>query len=283
MKKFGIICKPDKPEPPKILKDLVPWLLERDIEVYLEAGTASFKGVTNIPRAEMPLVADLMIVLGGDGTMLGTARLVAEKGIPVLGVNLGGLGFITEVYMDEIFTALEKILKGECPTEERMMLQARIMRGGEAIASYIALNDVAINKGAMARIIDLEISVDDTYVTMFKSDGAIVATPTGSTAYSLSAGGPILYPTIHAIVLMPISSHTLTNRPLVLPEDVRIEMSLKSRNEGVLLSLDGQVVFTLMTGDTVEIKKSSHNTTLLRAGGRDHFDILRTKLKWGER
>ncbi len=142
---------------------------------------------------------------------------------------------------------------------------------------------MVINKGSMARIIDLEISVDNTYVTMFKSDGAIVASPTGSTAYSLSAGGPILYPTIHAIVLTPISPHTLTNRPLVLPEDVRIEMSLKSQSEGVLLSLDGQVVFTLMTGDTVEIKKSSHNTTLLRAGGRDHFDILRTKLKWGER
>ncbi len=283
MKKIGIICKPDRPEPPKILKDLVPWLLERGIEVYLEAETASFEGVTSLPRAEMPSVADLMVVLGGDGTMLGTARLVAEKGIPVLGVNLGGLGYITEVYMDEIFTALDKILKGECPTEERMMLQARIMRGGEAIASYTALNDVAINKGSVARIIDLEISVDNTYVTMFKSDGAIVATPTGSTAYSLSAGGPILYPTIHAIVLTPISPHTLSNRPLVLPEDVRIEMSLKSQSEGVLLSLDGQVVFTLMTGDTVEIKKSSHNAILLRAGGRDHFDILRTKLKWGER
>ena len=283
MKKIGIICKPGRPEPPKILKDIVPWLLERGIEVYLEAGTASFEGALNLPRAEMPSVADLMVVLGGDGTMLGTARLVAEKGIPVLGVNLGGLGFITEVYIDEIFTALEKILKGECPTEERMMLQARIMRGGEAIASYTALNDVAINKGSMARIIDLEISVDNTYVTMFKSDGAIVATPTGSTAYSLSAGGPILYPTIHAIVLTPISPHTLTNRPLVLPEDVRIEISLTSHNEGVLLSLDGQVVFTLMTGDTVEIKKSSHKTILLRAGGRDHFDILRTKLKWGER
>ena len=283
MKKIGIICKPGRPEPPKILKDIVPWLLERGIEVYLDAETASFEGALNLPRAEMPSVADLMVVLGGDGTMLGTARLVAEKGIPVLGVNLGGLGFITEVYIDEIFTALDKILKGECPTEERMMLQARIMRGGEAIASYTALNDVAINKGSMARIIDLEISVDNTYVTMFKSDGAIVASPTGSTGCSLSAGGPILYPNIHAIAITPISSHTLTNRPLVLPEDVRIEMSLKSHSEGVLLSLDGQVVFTLMTGDTVEIKKSSHNTILLRAGGRDHFDILRTKLKWGER
>jgi NAD+ kinase len=283
MKKIGIICKPDKPEPPKILKKMVPWLLERGIEVYLEAETASFEGALSLPRAEMPSVADLMIVLGGDGTMLGTARLVAAKGIPLLGVNLGGLGFITEVYMDDIFTALEKVLKGECPTEERMMLQARIVRGGEVIASYTALNDVVINKGSMARIIDLEISVNNTYVTMFKSDGAIVSTPTGSTAYSLSAGGPILYPTIRAIVLTPISPHTLTNRPLVLPEDVRIEISLKSWNKGVMLSLDGQVGFILMPGDTVEIKKSSHNAILLRAGGRDHFDILRTKLKWGER
>jgi NAD+ kinase len=179
--------------------------------------------------------------------------------------------------------ALEKIMRGECPTEERMMLSARIMRGGEEIAHYTALNDVVINKGAMARIIDLEIDVNKTYVTMFKSDGAIVSTPTGSTAYSLSAGGPILYPTIRALVLTPISPHTLTNRPLVLPEDAQIEITLKSQSEGVLLALDGQVGVTLMTGDMVEIKKSPHNAILMKAGGRDHFDILRTKLKWGER
>jgi NAD+ kinase len=283
MKKIGIICKPDAPEPPGILKNLVPWLLSKGLEVYLEKETASFEGVKSVPRSELPGLVEFVVVLGGDGTMLGTARLVAEKGIPVLGVNLGGLGFITEVYTDELFMALEKIMRGECPTEERMMLSARIMRGGEEIAHYTALNDVVINKGAMARIIDLEIEVNKTYVTMFKSDGAIVATPTGSTAYSLSAGGPILYPTIHSLVLTPINPHTLTNRPLVLPEDAHIEITLKSQSEGVLLALDGQAGFTLMTGDTVEIKKSPHNAILMRAGGRDHFDVLRTKLKWGER
>jgi NAD+ kinase len=283
MKKVGIICKPYTPEPPEILKQLVPWLLDKGVEVYLEKETASFEGATVRPRAELPSIVELVIVLGGDGTMLGTARLVAGNDIPILGVNLGGLGFITEVYKDELFAALEKIMKGECPTEERMMLETRILRGGEAIASYNALNDVVINKGSMARIIDLEITVNKTYVTTFNSDGAIVATPTGSTAYSLSAGGPILYPTLHALVLTPISPHTLTNRPLVLPEDVTIQVTLKSRSEGVLLSLDGQVGFTLSTGDAVEVKKSPHNAILMRAGGRDHFDILRTKLKWGER
>lgn len=283
MKRIGIICKPDRPEPPEILKDLVPWLLKRNFEVYLEKETSVFEGATSVPRSELAGMVDLVVVLGGDGTMLGTARLVGHKGIPVLGVNLGGLGFITEVYTDELFMALEKIVRGECPTEDRMMLAARITRGGEEIARYTALNDVVINKGAMARIIDLEISVNNTYVTMFKSDGAIVATPTGSTAYSLSAGGPILYPTLHAIVLTPISPHTLTNRPLVLPEDVQVDITLKSYSEGVLLSLDGQVGFTLMTGDTVEVRKAPYNAILLKAGGRDHFDILRTKLKWGER
>ncbi len=283
MRRIGIICKPDRPEPPEILRDLVPWLLERNFEVFLEKETAAFKGAMSVPRPELPDKVELIIVLGGDGTMLGTARLAANKGIPVLGVNLGGLGFITEIYPDELFMALEKIIRGECPTEERMMLESRIMREGEEIACYTALNDIVIHKGAMARIIDLEIGIDGTYVTMFKSDGAIVSTPTGSTAYSLSAGGPILYPTLKAIVLTPISPHTLTNRPLVLSGEVRVEMTLKSESEGVILSLDGQVGFTLRSGDTVEVKKSPYSAILLRAGGRDHFDILRTKLKWGER
>ncbi|MGD2080371.1 MAG: NAD(+)/NADH kinase [Nitrospirota bacterium] len=283
MKRIGIICKPDAPEPPGLLKDLVPWLLERKFEVYLEKEVAAFKDAKSVPRSEFPGVVDMVVVLGGDGTMLGTARLVAPRGIPVLGVNLGGLGFITEIYTDELLPAMEKIIKGECPTEERMMLAARITREGEEISRYTALNDIVINKGAVARIIDLEVRVNKTYVTLFKSDGAIVATPTGSTAYSLSAGGPILYPTLHALVLTPISPHTLTNRPVVLQDDAKIELTLKSRSDGVLLSLDGQVGYTLRGGDTVEVEKSPHVATLFRAGGRDHFDILRTKLKWGER
>ncbi len=283
MKRIGIICKPDRPEPLEILKGLVPWLIERKLEVYLEKEIAAFEGAKSVPRAEFHGIVDMVVVLGGDGTMLGTARLVASKGIPVLGVNLGGLGFITEIYTDELFPALEKIIRGECPAEERMMLAARIVRGGEEISRYTALNDIVINKGAVARIIDLEVRVNKTYVTLFKSDGAIVATPTGSTAYSLSAGGPILYPTLHALVLTPICPHTLTNRPLVLPDDAKIELTLKSHSDGVFLSPDGQVGYTLMTGDSVEVEKSPYVATLFRAGGRDHFDILRSKLKWGER
>ncbi len=283
MKKVGILCKPDTPEPPEIMAHLIPWLEERDVEVFLEKKATAFENIESYPRSELPNLVDLIIVLGGDGTMLSAARLVADRGIPILGVNLGGLGFLTEVYKKELFEALERIFRGEGHSEERLMLSARILRGGEKIAEYTALNDVVINKGSMARIIDLEVSVNKTYVTLFKSDGAIVATPTGSTAYSLSAGGPILYPTLHAIVLTPISPHTLTNRPLVLPDDVDIELALKSVSEGVLLSLDGQVGYTLSPGDIVHIKRAPFNAILLRPLSRDHFSVLRTKLKWGER
>lgn len=283
MKKIGIICKPNRPEPPEILKELVPWLVERGMEVFLEQESAAYDGMKGYPRVELPSLVDLILVLGGDGTMLGASRLVAESGIPVMGVNLGGLGFITEVYKEEMFDALQKILRGECPSERRLMLSTRILRGGEEIANHTALNDVVINKGSMVRLVEVDVLVNGTYVNKFQSDGIIVSTPTGSTAYSLSAGGPILYPTMDALVLTPICPHTLTNRPLVLPDDAVIELQLKSMSEGVLLSLDGQVGFTLSPGDTVEVRRSPHSTILLKPCGRDAFDILRTKLKWGER
>jgi NAD+ kinase len=283
MKRIGIICKAGRPEPPEILKGLLPWLRERGIEAFLDVETAALMGVKGHPRPEIPAHVEMIVVLGGDGTMLSVARLACERGVPLLGVNFGGLGFIADVYREEIYEALEKILRGGCPAEERMMLWAGILRHGEKIAEYTALNDAFINRGANSGMIDLETHVNQSYVTEFKADGVIVSTPTGSTAYSLSAGGPILYPTIDALVLTPICSHTLTTRPIVLPGSSEVRVILRSANEDVFLTLDGQVGFSLRENDTVTMRKSPHRTTLLLPCERDHFAVLRTKLKWGER
>ncbi|HBU06058.1 MAG TPA: NAD(+) kinase, partial [Nitrospiraceae bacterium] len=279
MKKIGIISKAGRTEPAEILKDFLPWLNNRGLEVFLDTETASLLKMKGSPRSEMPSLVDMIVVLGGDGTMLNVARLVCERGVPILGVNLGGLGFITEVQKEEICDAMDKTLSGEYSIEDRMMLTAHIHRHGEKIAEYTVLNDVAINKGALARIIDLETYINKAYVTIFKADGLIVSTPTGSTAYSLSAGGPVLYPTLDCIILTPICPHTLTNRPTVLPDDALIEIMLKSVSEDVFLTLDGQVGFSLRKDDVVEIKRSPFKTRLIIPFERAYFQILRTKLK----
>ncbi|MCL4537689.1 MAG: NAD(+)/NADH kinase [Nitrospirae bacterium] len=283
MKKIGIICKIGRPEPLEILKEFLPWLRERGYDVFLDSETAGLLNMEGYSRPQIPALVDVVIVLGGDGTMLGVARLVGDKGVPILGVNLGGLGFITEVNKDEIFDAVEKVLAGSCSIEERIMLTAVVHRHSERIADFVVLNDVVINKGALARIIDLETYINNSYVTTFKADGLIISTPTGSTAYSLSAGGPILYPTLNSIALTPICPHTLTNRPIVLPDDFTIEIILRSESEDVFLTLDGQVGFSLRKNDTIEVKKSEFTTKLLMPCERDYFQVLRTKLKWGER
>lgn len=283
MKKIGIICKAGRPEPPEILKELLPRLRKKGFETFLDIETALILKMEGYPRSQIPSLVDMVVVLGGDGTMLNVARLVCERGIPILGVNLGGLGFITEVQMSELYEEMDKVFSGECLCEERMMLTALIHRHGEKIAEYTVLNDVVINKGALARIIDLETFINKAYVTTFKADGLIVSTPTGSTAYSLSAGGPVLYPTLDSIVLTPICPHNLTNRPIVLPDDVLIEVILKSMSEDVFLTLDGQVGFSLRKDDVVEVKRSPFKTKLLIPVERDYFQVLRTKLKWGER
>lgn len=283
MKKIGIICKTGIPEPSEILKELLPWLKQRGCEIYVDSETASLLNIEGSPRSQIPSLADVIIVLGGDGTMLSVARLVGEKGIPILGVNIGGLGFLTAVQRGELYEVLEKVLTGECSVEERIMLTACVIRHSECIAEYIVVNDVVVNKGALARIIDLETYVDNNYVATFKADGLIVSTPTGSTAYALSAGGPILYPTLNSIILAPICPHTLTNRPIVLPDSVVVNIVLKSRNEDVFLTIDGQVGFSLRQNDIVEVKKSQLKAKFFIPCERDYFQILRTKLKWGER
>lgn len=283
MKKIGIICKTGKPEPFEILAELLPWLRQKGYEVFVDLETASAMNIEGTPRSQIPSMAEVMIVIGGDGTMISVSRLVAEKGIPILGVNIGGLGFLTAIQKDELYKVIDQVLAGECSMEERIMLNACVYRHSECIAEYVVMNDVVVNKGALARIIDLETYIDHIYVATFKADGLIVSTPTGSTAYALSAGGPILYPTLKSVILAPICPHTLTNRPIVMPDDVQIEIMLRSQNEDVFLTIDGQVGFSLRQNDIVEVKKSQYKTKLFIPCERDYFQILRTKLKWGER
>ena len=283
MKRVGIICKTGRPEPIEILRELLPWLREKGAEVFIDLETARSLNVKGYPRPEIPHLSEAVVVFGGDGTMLSVARIACEKEIPILGVNLGGLGFITEVQRTEIRDAMEGVLSGQSAIEERLMLTACVHRHGEKIAEYTALNDVVINKGALARIIEMETFVDRMYVTSFRADGLIASTPTGSTAYNLSAGGPILYPTMDCVILTPICPHTLTNRPIVLPGSVLIEVTLKSPAEDVFLTLDGQVGFSMRQNDIIVIEKSPFRTRLLIPGERNFFQVLRRKLKWGER
>jgi NAD+ kinase len=225
---------------------------------------------------------DLLIVLGGDGTLLSMARAVGDLGVPLLGVNLGGLGFLTATTLEEMPAALEAVLVGRMVVDERMLLTVRVRRNGQPLCEYVALNDVVITKSAMSRIIDLAVAVEGQHATAYRADGLIISTPTGSTAYSLSAGGPILFPTMDGIVLTPICSHTLTNRPIVLPSHLRVEVTLLADQE-VMATVDGQIGVNLRVRDTVEVVKAGGRVRLVRFPHKDFFSVLRTKLKWGER
>ena len=285
MTRVGIVAKPDAPRAQGVILQLLPWLAERGHSFVLEKETADLvpAAVTgSAGKPELPGQVDLLIVLGGDGTLLSMARAVGDLGVPLLGVNLGGLGFLTATTLDEMFPALEAYLSGRMAIEERMLLSARVVRNGQAVCEYAALNDVVITKSAMSRIIDLAVSVEGRYATAYRADGLIISTPTGSTAYSLSAGGPILFPTMDAVVLTPICSHTLTNRPIVVPGTDRIEVTLLADQE-VMATMDGQVGVGLRGGDTVEIRKAASRIRLVRFPQKDFFSVLRTKLKWGER
>ena len=285
MKRLGIVAKTDRQEARTVVPQLLDWCTARGIQPVLEKETAGLLPQTTVPitgRPELPGQSDLLLVLGGDGTLLGMARLVGDLGVPILGVNLGGLGFLTALTVEELFPALDAYLRGELVIEERMLLEARVFRRGERLGEYAALNDVVITKSAMSRIIRLEVAVDGDFATGYRADGLIISTPTGSTAYSLSAGGPIVYPTMDAVVLTPICSHTLTNRPIVLPATQRIAITLLT-DQDVMLTLDGQVGFSLRIEDTVEVRRAAARTRLLRFQQKHFFSVLRTKLKWGER
>ncbi|MCG6552328.1 MAG: NAD(+)/NADH kinase [Candidatus Magnetominusculus sp. LBB02] len=288
MRKIGIITRPGKGEAIETLKELIPWLNGHDCEVYIDADTAVRLAIVRpylreCRLGDIPHHVGLIIALGGDGTMLAASRLAAPKSIPLFGINLGGLGFITEVNKSEIYEVIEKVVSGECDIEERIMLDATVIRSGQRAAGFTVLNDIVLNKGALARIFDTEVSIDGRYVTTYKADGLIFATPTGSTAYSLSAGGPILHPAMRCIALTPICSHTLTNRPIVVPDTALIEAVVKTGSEDICLTMDGQMGFHLKEDDTIEIRKSAYKTSLVIPYERDYFQILREKLKWGQR
>jgi len=285
-KKIGIIAKPQKEKAPAVIAELILWLAEKGFETLLDEDTAAlledFKG-KSLKKNKLPESVDLLIVLGGDGTLLSVARLIGKKDTPILGVNLGGLGFLTEVKLDDLYSVLETVLKGDYRLDKRLMLSTHIHRQGERIAQYNVLNDVVITKGALARMITIATYVDSKHVTTYRADGLIISTPTGSTAYSLAAGGPIIYPELDVIVLSPICPHSLTNRPIVIPDTSKVEVILESENEDVLLTLDGQVGFALRARDVVEIRKAEKGITLIQPNNRNYYEILRTKLKWGER
>jgi NAD+ kinase len=290
MKRIGIIAKQNKPEAVPIVRNLVEWLRPKKIEVFIEEGMGKLvhppltgPQLNSVKREDIPTHVEMIIVLGGDGTLLSVARLVRDYAVPILGVNLGGLGFLTEITLEELYRVLERVVQGDFTTDERVVLNASVIRRGERMAEFIVLNDAVINKGALARIIDLETTINGEYLTTFKSDGLILSTPTGSTAYNLSAGGPIVYPSLHCIIITPICPHTLTNRPIVIPDDVEIRATLKTKQQEVILTLDGQLGFTLEFEDVVEVKKAEGRILLIKSPYRHYFEVLREKLKWGGR
>jgi len=281
---IGIIAKNNIEEPFGITKKLSNWLKERGVEVYVEKELGKkIRHPNSIDRRDIPKLVDVILVFGGDGTFLGVAREACKYGTPILGINLGGLGFLTEVTVDELYPMMERIIDGDYEVEDRQMLITSIRRGKKNIGTYEVLNDVVINKGALARIIDLSIYIEDSHVTTYKADGIILATPTGSTAYSLSAGGPIVHPGIPVTIITPICPHTLTNRPLVVSSEMKVEIKVTTQEPDTYLTLDGQIGVRLKTGDLIEVKRTDTSVKLIKSPFRDFFSILKTKLMWGER
>ena len=283
-KAVGIISKPAKPELREILPRLLDWFRERDYKVLIDEETAVYiSGPETVKREQLAECAlDFVLVLGGDGTLLSTSRVVAPAGIPVLGVNLGSLGFLTEVPVSELYNALEEVDQKRAAVESRSLAHCQLVRSGKTVVSYSALNDVIVNKSALARLNSYDLFIDKVFVTTYKADGLIVSTPTGSTAYSMAAGGPILTPSVDAFVITPVSPHSLTHRPLVVRDSAEIEIVVKTGEEEAYLSVDGQVGMPVRDDDRVLCRKAEYKVQLLRIR-RSFFEVLRTKLKWGQR
>ncbi|SHE80810.1 NAD+ kinase [Desulfacinum infernum DSM 9756] len=277
-----LIYKRGRGDAAELAQRLVLWLNRKGIQVTAQQNVADM-GVSDKPLSALPQVpADAVVVLGGDGTFLSVARQLENRPLPILGVNLGGLGFLTEISRERCFEDLEQVLQGAYDIEERMRLTVSIRREGRTVFQQTVLNDAVINKGALARIVDLYTHIDGNYLTHYRADGLIVATPTGSTAYNLSAGGPIVYPTAQAVILTPICPFTLTNRPIILPGTVEIRVDLDDEAQDVALTCDGQVGCHLAAHDSIHIRVSPYPLRLIKPTSTDYFEILRTKLKWGQ-
>ena len=280
IKCVGVVVKPNHNEAWETARKLSDWLAKRGIDLIGKPHAET--KVCNIETAEaFKTDVDLIVVLGGDGTMISTARLTGNREVLVLGINYGSLGYLTEFRIEEMFPALEAILEGNYEIDRRVMLDVEHLRDAEGLAAGRVLNDVVINKAVLARIIEIEVNLDGLFVNSFRADGLIVATPTGSTAYNLSAGGPIIYPSMNAIVLTPICPFTLTNRPIVVPDTAEINLRLRNKSDGVVLTLDGQIGYAVQTGDCISIRKSATTFNLVQPPNRNYFDVLRNKLKWG--
>ncbi len=288
VRRVGVLVKPNQPEALQTICRLVEWCSGRGIKVAggprlqrerIEAETGC--AVESLAHDELIKGADLFVVLGGDGTMIGAARLIGDAETPVVGVNFGTLGYLADFTIEDMIPALELVLAGDYTIDRRLMLAATVERNGERLLHDRVLNDVVISKSALARIIEIETHVDKKFVNCFRADGLIISTPTGSTAYNLSAGGPVIYPSMSAVVITPICPHTLSNRPLVVADDAEFELVLKTQREEVALTLDGQVGMPLEYGDRVTVRKSRTGFNLIQAHTRNYFDVLRNKLKWG--
>jgi NAD+ kinase len=283
IKSAGIISKPGKAELAGIVPVLLAWFREHQYQIVVDRETAPHApGLEVLPREQMASRdLNFVIVLGGDGTLLSAARAVAKAGIPVLGVNLGSLGFLTEVPLEDLYPTLESIEQSCCNVEARSMVHCEVIRKDACVGTYDGLNDVVVGKGNIARLNHCDVSIDGVFVSSYQADSLIVSTATGSTAYSLAAGGPILMPSVDAFVVTPVSEHSLTHRPLVVRDTSKIEIIVKTEDEAYL-SIDGQIGMPVFDGDRVCCHKSQYQVKLLHTQGT-FFDVLRTKLKWGQR
>ena len=282
--KFGIVGKKENKEVFKITKELCEWLSQKKVDFLVERELGVKSNINNVAdEDDLVSKVDVLIVLGGDGTFLGASRLVHGNGVELLGVNLGGLGFLTEFTQDEIYLILEKVLDGKYETEKRELLRSKLVRNGKVVGEYSALNDLVINNGPVSRVVDLAIYINGEHITTPKADGIIFSTPTGSTAYSLSAGGPIIYPTLPVIVMTPICPHVLTNRPLVVASNTEIKVVVLQDAHNTYVTLDGQIGFPLEKDDEIYLKNSDSHINIIKSPFRDYFSILKTKLMWGER
>ena len=288
--RVGLVAKERVEAAASVLTELATWLETRSLQPVFETFAARLAGVTTgreiVSKEELPKVCDLIVLLGGDGTLIGMARRVARAGVdvPIAGVNFGSLGFLTEITLGDLYPSLEGVLDGTAPIEERMMLHAKVLRGGACFTDELVLNDVVITKAALSRIIELSVSIGSDRVMQVRADGLIVATPTGSTAYNLAAGGPIVQPVVDALLLTPIAPHMLTNRPLVVTgtSTISVEPNMNGNDE-VFVTFDGQSGHALQADDVVTIERASRPLCLVRSAQRSYFDVLRQKLKWGER
>jgi NAD+ kinase len=289
IKRVGVVVKPNQPEALLTLCNLVKWLEERNITLVggpdLDHSSIRIRTGCSIETStpeNLVATVDLVVVLGGDGTMIATSRMMGDFDVPVVGINYGTFGYLAEFRNDEMFPALEDILAGSYSVQPRVRLSIEVFRGDELITRDRVLNDVVINKAALARIIEIEARFDGHLISSFRADGLIVSTPTGSTAYNLSAGGPVIYPSMNAVVITPICPFTLSDRPIVVPDDATIELNLQTPDEEVVLTLDGQVGFPIRVGDRIAIRKSRTTFRLVQPSGRNYFDVLREKLRWGK-